>query len=75
MKPLPSIHVQGLSDPEVVLLQLKSKLKQLRTMVKESDLTDAGERLLLGENTTYVKTFYERAEVLIRDRVAVGTSD
>lgn len=69
MKPLRSIDVQGMTNTRNVLAELKRNLSELRGMVQTSELVDPAERQTLSINTIYLKTFYERAERLIRDRV------
>lgn len=66
---LKSFNVVSLVTVSDVLRAIDIELADLAAIATETDFSDPAQSAQFARNVDYLKTYYERAEVLIRDSI------
>lgn len=67
-RPLKSFNVNQLSTVTEVLRAIDQELTDLRSIAAETDFSDPTHAAQFSRNVLYLKTYYERAEALLREQ-------
>lgn len=68
-RPLKSFDVSSITTISKGISILKNELLDLKSIARDTDFGDEKETLQFSNNIIFLKTYYDRLEVLIRARI------